>query len=347
MRPAILQTDSLNRVAFDPDAGAAHLETFFLHLSDPKHPRSVTLRLTLCSQGPKVPAQNGRFGEVEVIYTEAGKAPRLAKERWPVNRVQIDPERAGVGIGESNVQENASAGLVRADSSVISWDFKMAGAAPGYQSLPSQWLHRGARVTPKLCTPNPGSRIVRGRMEIWGGHSRHVPVTHIDLTGWDVMQGHRFGPDLRPHHAWVHCSAFTGAPADTYFEAYSGAIALGRLLRPQALLGRLVVGGKVFHFDTWRNLFGTAARCSPSDWQFSLQGPQGRVLAKVHAAPHQTAATVGLGTGGAQCHTFTNGLANLTVELQPTGEAPQTLQSSRAAYEVSLPAPRGALGAAA
>ena len=100
MKPPILQTDWLNRVAFKPDSSADQLETFFVHAVDPKHKNALSVWLNLSAHGKE------RHGEVRCIVS-VGNEHRVASERWPIQRVQIDPERAGVGIGESAIQEGA------------------------------------------------------------------------------------------------------------------------------------------------------------------------------------------------------------------------------------------------
>ncbi len=343
MRPAILQKDSLNRVAFNPTSDAAHLETFYLHVTDPKHSRSLSLRFSLCAKGDGTPAAQGRFGEVQAVVVEEGKAPRIATERWPLGRVQIDPERAGVGMGESVVGENFSQGVVRGENFSITWDFNMSDEVKGYAGLPASPLCGGRGATPKLATAHPGSRVSRGRLEIWHGLNRHVPVTRIDLSGWLGMQGHRWTDRASQHYAWVHTAHFKDAPLHCAFEAFAGQIRLNRFMQPHALLGRLVLGTEVFRFDSWRNLFGEAGSFSPTDWSFAMAGPQGSLQAKVKASPLVTAA-FNPGCGG-MC--FTNPLSTLKIELQPTHGAKRTLVSDRATYEVSQAAPRGAVQSAA
>ena len=339
MKPPVLQTDWMNRVAFRPDRLAPQSETFFLHAADPKRPRALWVRLNLFCDGKE------RYGDTQAVwFGEDGV--KIARERWPIQRVQIDPERAGVGMGESNIQDKTSTGLVRGPDFALSWDLSMRDECPGYRPLPAAWLYRSRMSSPAFCTPHPSARI-SGSMELWHGLARRAGVERIDLSAWRGMQGHRWGPQLPERAASVHCNSFTEAPKNVFFEAFSGSVKVGQLFNPQALMGRLWVDGQLYRFDTWKNLWGSASRFSPTGWAFELEGPQGKAKVTVTADPKRTAALTVPTAAGKVGHTFANRLAQLTVELTPLRGTPRTLHSDRAAFEVVQPEPRGALQTAA
>jgi hypothetical protein len=342
MIPPILQTDWMNRVAFDPESGSPQVESFYLKANDPKHPRAIWIRLSLYGAG------KDRYGETQAIYFDGAAGKNLvASERWPVGRVQIDPERAGVGIGESNIQEAASAGLVRGNDFALSWDLELEDDSPGYYPFPAEWLYRSRRVSSKIVTPHPSATVHLGALEVWHGLQRHVDHTRIDLAGWRAMQGHTWGSRLPERYAWAHCNTFKEAPAGSYFELYAGEVKLAGLLSPQALVGRLVLDREVYRFDTWRNLFGAPGRYSPTDWAFELQGPDGTLKGKVTATVQNTVALKDSSPGAASRHCFNSKLARLSLELTPLDGPKRLLTSEHASYETGQPEPRGALNTTA
>lgn len=334
MKPPVLQTDWMNRVAFQPDRLAPHSETFFLHATDPNHPRALWVRMHLFCDGKE------RHGETQAVwFGEDGI--KVARERWPIQRVQIDPERAGVGIGECNIQDKVSVGLVHGPDFAIGWDLGMVDECPGYKPLPADWLYKGRSSYPKFCTPHPSTRV-NGKLEIWKGLARRAGVERIELSKWRGMQGHVWGPYPAERTAWVHCNTFSEAPRNAFFEAFSGSMTVGKLLNPQALLGRLWVDDQLYRFDHWKNLWGTPGRFSPTGWAFELEGPQGKAKVTLSADPKRTAALTVAAPSGKPGHAFANRLGQLTLELAPLKGTPRTLHSDRAAYEVTQPEPRGA-----
>jgi hypothetical protein len=336
MRPAILQTDTLNQVAWQGSSRAPHFETFQLYLAHPTEPLAVALLFRLSAALPR------GFGEVEAILLEPGKPPRRASQRWPLGRMQSDPERAGIGIAENSLQHNASTGLVRGDDFAISWDVHLADEALGYAGMPALW----PGVTPKLYTPHPSSRVLRGKIEVWEGLSRHVPMRRLDVVGWHGMQGHWVSPAGTTPYAWVHSSQFDGHDGDPVsFEAFAGSAQLGPL-RPSAMVGRLLLGGQTYRFDGWRNLWASAPEATSTGWSFAMQGKQAKLRGSVRLLNQPPVLSTFTNIDGQSAHQQLSMLAGLELIVEPRHGLPQTLISQRATYVLQTAAAPAAAPAA-
>ncbi len=340
MRPALLQTDTLNQVAGTTWGRQPRLETFQLYLSHPEQRLAVALIFRLVGVG----AQG--FGEVEALVMQPDKPLRRAVQRWPLGRVQGDPERAGVGIAECSLQHNATFGLVRGEDFAISWELALADRTLGYAGLPEGF---GAlSLQPSLMTPHPASRVLRGKVEVWEGLGRRTAMHKLDLKGWLGMQGHWLQrPDPQPV-AWVHATHFEGTVSEpTTFEAYAGRFTVGRLLHPTALVGRLVVGGIPYRFDGWRNLFARPTEATTQSWSFEMRHGGAKLRASLTADEPATALSYPGPREGEQVATQLCMLAKLELIFEPHGGLPQTLVSQRATYltqKLLQAAPQAAAG---
>jgi hypothetical protein len=334
MRPAILQTDTLNQVVWAAPGRQPHFETFQLYLAHPQEAWAIALIFRLCATAQQ------SYGEVEAILIQPDRPPRRACQRWPLGRVQSDPERAGIGIAESSLQHNASQGLVRGDDFAISWDLNLADRSLGYAGLPAGWSPGG--ISPKLFTPHPCSHVLRGKIELWEGLSRHTPMHKIDLKGWHGMQGHWVQAPATQPYAWVHASQFEGPTSEPMsFEAFAGPLRLGPLVEPMALLGRLVVGGQTYRFDGWRNLFAGRPTFDAGSWSFSMQHRGAKLRGSVKIAGPAAVVAPRLDctqpAGAPACSQQIAMLARLELIFEPPKGLPQTLISQRATYLTQTP----------
>ena len=335
MKPPILQTNWHNRVAFRPSGTASCVETFTITVTDPRHPRALWLHFNLFAHHKE------RYGEVQAIFFDAatGEHHTTVAERFPADRIHIDPERAGVGIGENNIQESASVGRVQNHQCSLSWDFKFQNQAPAYLPLPQEWMYHSNLVQPKLCIPHPRG-LATGKVELWRGSGRHVPVTRFDISGWRVSQVHSWSKERVEQTAYITCSSFTDAP-EAYFQAFAAPMSIAKVFNPFAILARLVIGNEVYRFDTWRQLKNTPRRLSPTDWTFDLEGADGTLKGVFSATPKNTMASTLAHTNAGASHRFSTPFGQLRLELTSAQGRKRTLTSDTAAFSLIAPEPRG------
>jgi hypothetical protein len=327
--PAILQNNWLRRVMLDLEHPTPHVESFFIKANDPRHDRTLWLRLTLASDGRET------FGEAWGIYFDRQENLRIAiKERWPVSRIFADPERAGVGIGPCSLEEGRSYGLVQGDSHSLSWDLSFTDEAPEFRHLPSERLYRTKLVTTKVVSPHP-SATLSGRLELWHGKHRRADCVRIDLAGWRGMQGHHWGRRHADGYAWAHCNIFSESAEGAYFEAVSGRPKIGGILPANVSLGRLVIGDQTYRFDTWAGLGGRqSSDYGKLGWRFSLSGPDGSLTGEVQAKAADTVALEYSSPQEQPLYCLNSQLADLTLTLTPKHGASRSLHSGKATLEL-------------
>jgi len=327
MKPAITSANWLHRPMLDPDRPRPHVESFFIKANDPKHDRALWVRMTLLCDGRET------VGETWAVFFDRDRGRILAaKERWPANRIHVDPERAGLGVGPCNVDEGSSYGLVRGSGFSLAWRLALHDELPPYCALPFAGMYSSGLVSFKICTPHPSAEL-SGALEIWRGESR-ADCEVVDLSGWRGMLGHNWGKRHSPSYAWTHCNAFDEAPTGTFFEAFSARARVAGVLTPPVLLGRLVAFGQTYRFDTWRNLRSGETRHTPTSWRFQMSGPEGSLTAEVVGRREDTAGLTYSNPDGQPTQCLNSKLAELKLTLTPHTGASRMLHSHKAALEV-------------
>ncbi len=324
MKPPQLLPDWTNRVMFDPERTKRHVESFFIKANDPKARRAVWLKLTVFA-GPQ-----DSFGEVWGIWFDATCGHLAAKERFPITRVLVDPERPGIGIGESAIEERSSYGLVRGENMRLVWQLALHDELGAYRPFPAPWLYRSRLLSSKTTTPHPSARL-EGHLELWRGADREV----IDLSSWRGMQGHNWGKRHAERYAWSHCNQFEGVQGPTFFEAFAAQVRVAGMLTPPLSLGRLVLDGQTYRFDTFKSLRPVVAEFQPGFWRFVLRGPSGELAGRVESDPEHTLGLHYANPDGPVSYCLNSKLARLSLELRSRRGQTRKLVSERAALEVT------------
>lgn len=324
-----------NRPVFDPSGRDHHVESFFFKANDPQRRRALWTKLTLFANGKE------SYGETWAILFDADSGRhRAAKNRWGLEEVNIDPARGGVAIGSCIAEEGAGTahtrGLVTADDFSLSWDLRLDDELGPYRHLPADWLYRSRITGYKLLSPHPCA-AVSGRVEIWPGPAEGSERQMIAVDGWRGMQGHNWGRRHTERYAWSHCNLFeerAQAGEASFFEGFWARARIAGLPRAVSM-GRLVIRGRAYRFDTWRNLRGGRGEVTPTSWRFALDGPDGRLCGVVEGRPDDTVGLVYANPIGPPAHCLNTKIAELTLTLNPRQGEPITLHSDKAALEVT------------
>ena len=241
------------------------------------------------------------------------------------------------------MQESASVGRVQNHHFALSWDFKFQDQAPAYLPLPQEWMYHSNLVQPKLCVPHPRG-VASGKLELWRGSGRHVPVTRFDLSGWRVSQVHSWSSESVEQTAHITCPHFAEVP-EAYFQAFAAPMSIAKVFNPFATLARLVIGNDTYRFDTWRQLRDMPRRLTPTDWAFDLESADGTLKGVFSATPKNTVASALAHTHAGQSHRFSTPFGHLRLELTPSKGRKRTLTSETAAFSLIAPEPRGGANA--
>lgn len=323
MKAAQLQNEWHNRVNFDPDSTERHIESFWLKANDPSRRRALWIRFTLFANSSE------RHGATWAVLYDAGEI-LAAKETFPLERVCIDPERAGIGIGDCAFDGSRSHGLVHGNGFSVAWDFELRDDAPPHLLYPADWLYGNSLFPRKktLC-PHPDARFYG-----WVELSRNGRIEQVSLDGWRGMQGHVFGTRHIERYVWGHCNTFEDAEPPTYFDVGSGRVRVGTILTPVLTTGHLVLEGRTYRFDRVRELHRHESQFSPGSWTFTLHGPHGDLRGKVTSTKADTAGLTYENPHGTTAYCTTSMIASAEMELMPRRGDPICLRSESAALEV-------------
>ena len=339
MKPPILQTAWHNQVFCPPALPGTSNEAFVVGTLSPDGGAVLWLEFRL------VGAPAGRSGEAcaEVAATwvaSPGAAPRTVRQRYPIERVGIDPERAGVGIGECDLAEGCSSGRISDADGSIAWDFRWAPQAP-YLPLAGSDGGPLAGSTPHQWCAGAGGAAAAGRLEIWPGHGRHISPQRTQLEGWQVVQFHRWhGPGVEPAQAlplsalWAASAATQASPA---LRLLAVALPSGGLRgRRQVLLARLWRGEEVWPFDgPAQRQRGATSEVSGPAWSFTAQGPQGHLACRLDIPATCPPSELLADANGRRSRRLLAHQSGLEAELRPLGGgAPERLRFALALCEM-------------
>lgn len=341
MKPPVLQSHWYNRASFDPQGTADQVEAFHLRAIDPKTGKSLWVQLSLAGDAKQ------RSGTVRAVYTDptVGKTWKAAN-RFGADRIELDPERPGAGIGESIIEDGASVGIVRGNGFMLTWNVKIERGADAYLPLPSERLYRGTLLSTKFVSSMPLAKV-SGTIEVWTSfhnqneHSRDASENLTKLEGWSGVTGHTWGASYPERYAWAQCAQFDQAP-DAHLELYAAEMKLGGLIGrlPNLVLGalpatagRFVVGHEVYRFDSFTSMRRAQSAYGPQRWVFTLEGPDGVLEGKITARDDVAYGMVMDAPNGSS-HAAISPAADVTLTLRPRSGAPRTFTSTHGVLEV-------------
>ncbi|MBC7794730.1 MAG: hypothetical protein H7Z43_13585 [Clostridia bacterium] len=341
MKPPVLQAHWYNRASFDPQGHTDQIEAFHLRAVDPHTGKSLWVQLSLSGD------KNKRSGSVRAIFAD----PTVGKNwkgvnRFDADRIALDPERPGAGIGESAIEDGASNGIVRGDGFMLTWNLKVERLADTYLPLPSQRLYRGSLFSTKFVSSTPLASVT-GTVEVWTSfhhQSQHTRDSSENLTrveGWTGVVGHTWGSAYPERFAWAHCSQFDQAP-EAFFELYSAEVKLGGIIGPiPTTFGRLVVGDEVFRFDTFRTQRTAKSSYGPQRWVFSLDGADGSLEGRIEASDDVSYGMIVDAPNGTASNNAISPMADVTLALRPRVGVVRKFTSTRGVLEVGQTGDRG------
>lgn len=341
MKPPVLQSHWYNRASFDPQGHTDQVEAFHLRAVDPQTGKSLWVQLSLA--GDKVK----RSGSVRAVFTDptSGKTWK-GVNHFDADRISLDPERPGAGIGESIIEDGATNGILRGNGFMLTWNLKVQRAAEAYLPLPSQRLYQGSLLSTKFVSSMPLAKVT-GSIEVWTSfhhqneHTRDASENVTTVDNWSGVVGHTWGSSYPERYAWAHCAQFDQAP-NAFLELYAAEMKVGGILFPiptilgalPTTMGRFVVGHEVFRFDTFKSVRSAKSSYGPQRWIFTLEGPDGTLEGRI-TARDDVAYGMALDTpNGGTNHVALSPMADVTLTLRPRSGSPRHYTSTRGVLEV-------------
>lgn len=349
MKPPVLQSHWYNRASFDPQGSTDQVEAYHLRAVDPNTGKSLWVHLSLSGDKKK------RGGTVRAIFADPASGQTWkAVNRFGADRILLDPERPGAGIGESVIEDGASNGIVRGDGFSLTWNLKVQRSAEAYLPVPMQGLMRSSLLTTKFVSSTPLARV-SGTIELWTAfnhelaHTRDASENVIKVENWSGVVGHTWGASYPDRFAWAHCSQFDQEPTAS-LELMSAEMKLGGFLGklPNTILGalpttagRFVVGDETFRFDTLKTMATAKSSYGPQRWVFTLDGPDGQLEGKISARDDIAYGMVMDSPNDGSTYAAISPMADVTLTLRPRVGTPRHFTSTRGVLEVGQYGDRG------
>lgn len=312
-------SDWLGRSAIGGHEARVVNERFVLRLQDPVHPRALWICLRLGADGQA-------SCHVE-SFSDRARDNRSASEAWPLERTTLDPERAGLGIGECQLNSQSSQGLVRGGDFAVAWRFSFVGGTGSVPLLSRPGLYRPGWLSHKAAILAAGAAVTSGDLEVWHSLGRAADVSRMPLQGWRVSVHHVWGTGPFTRYALLDAPSFVGR--DGHLSAVTFDTRLLRLKALQPQQGVMRLDDTLLHFAGHKALWGQHAAPSEDAWTVGLTGGDGGLTGIVRLPPAARRAVVVAGERLWLCPT-----ATLEGTVAPAAGATAPLRAERVMIEV-------------
>ncbi len=330
MLRAVLHNEFQNHPHFDPDAPKAHNESFEIMASSPDGQTAFWTRISLVSKDGDTKIQT-----LATLYEKETDKIWAAQEEYGVKDLAIDLEREGMGAGHTYLQAGASHGEVHAENHHITWKFSINAALPPYLPLPKERFYRSSLLDAKIATPYPAATL-SGRLELWQKGYKNGKI--FNLEGWNAVQHHYWGKRMVENFALIHTSTIEGQ-SESFFEFIAASPKLAGFFSRKVNIGRLVLDGKIYRFDTCPHFRAVGAfDYKPSGWVFALTGPDGDLKGSIEKNETFARALPIKSADGKIINLLTSPLAKVEMFLTPKGEEERKLTSYTATYQMGTTA---------
>jgi hypothetical protein len=231
---------------------AAHYESFYLKVADPRTPRGAWIRYTVFKRAGELPC-----GSLWCTLWTGDEGALARKATLQPHELSAAPGEL-IKIGASRLT------LMRAVGSVdeASWELEFAGAGMMFPYLPREWMYRARVPRTKAVSLEPHATF-HGRVTV-GGQT-------LQIDGWPGMVGHNWGSEHAEGWVWLHGADFVEAP-ESWFDATIGRIKLGAVTVPWIANGGLWLDGRMYRVGGPIAVRSTSVNAQPTHCRFTLPG---------------------------------------------------------------------------
>lgn len=319
MKASQLETRPFGRVARDPEQMPEGFESFALEVTDRHLAWALYIRL-LVTGSHKAPV-----GQMTVSLLSRDHTTHLVhRERFGPKAIAVDPERFGLGLGETLLGEGRANGIAHLPNHTLHFDMAFSDTCPAMGILPAAWMYSSSLIALKHALVHPSARVDLGKIEIWEGVGRDAPRREVCLQGASVMLTHSWGHALRPTALWLRCARFEEAAVGACLEVYMGLWAAGPF-KPDAHLALLRLDGETHRFTSIADFFRKPVPTRENALSITFAGPSGAL--KLHASWEGRGTEVaGVGAASAGVH---HAFVKVTATFAPKRGPKRTLESQQ------------------
>ena len=234
------------------------------------------------------------------------------------------PAGAFIRIGDAVLQPGRATGAISSAELDASWDLAFDDAGEPFHHLPYERLYGARLPRTKLLSPYPSASF---------SGSVRVGETEVALDAWLGMVGHNWGAEHAERWVWVQ-GAFLHGDEPAYFDMAAGRIRLGPLQTPWVANGMLRLGAVEHRLGGFGRAWSTKVSEHPTSCAFQLAGKGVMVRGRVASEARNFVAWVYADPRGPEHNTLNCSIADLELELERDGGAPERMELiGAAAYE--------------
>jgi hypothetical protein len=296
-----------------------HVESYFVHLTDPARPRALWIRTTIYVglRDPEV-----ALAEAWAVAFDRHAGHLAVKTSVPFAKARfaaaaIDAEVDGVCLRADRTHGDVASGGRR-----VAWDLALTARRGGpIALLPYARLYDDDVPTSKITTPVP-DLVARGTV-VAGGAKWTV-------DGWPGLLGHNWGRRHPAAYAWGHASAWV-EERDFVLEGVTAALG-GHGPRVTLLAARH--RGSTFRWNGARAAFANDGTFTQRRWHFAARSREASIEGEMWATTEDFVGLHYENPGGAPLACLHAAPARARVHFAVRGRAPLTLHAPAAALEL-------------
>ncbi len=323
--------------AFEP-RGRPFFRYRTLRILEPKKQQALWLRFTLLT------STNGfrRLAEVAAIFYERDGERRMKKTALkqttplspgalPLPRLTASSSASDLTIGECQLTQSHSAGVIQSKNHRFSWNLHFAPTQPeSFNCIPEilsrfQAVRHSART---LCEElqATGTTQLDDQTLQWS----KAPGSQSDFAG------------ARASHSWVasHCNCFYDAPGGGQqqqrvpfiFDALRLKSRLGPLRLPAFSAFYFFYQGQHYFFNHLRDHFSLQSTTTLNSWEFKVDRKELSFRGTVQAEHRDFAGLTLEDTDGSLLYCASTALADLTLYIYRSGKLETTVYANGNAY---------------
>ena len=297
-----------------------HYESFYIKATQPGGGRGVWIRHTV----HKPPSADPTAALWLTLFDAEAPGPRAVKATFGADELSA-PEGAYIRIDGALLEVGRAAGEIAVPELPASWHLRFADEGEAFHHLPYARLYEAPLPRTKFLSPYPSARF-DGHLSVGG--------EEIEVASWPGMVGHNWGAEHAERWVWVQ-GAFLDGEEPAYFDLAAGRIKLGPVQTPWVGNGMLRIGGTEHRLGGLDRALSTKITEQPTSCAFRISGKGIRVGGRVSSEARNFVAWVYADPKGPEHNTLNCSIADLELEVERDGSAPQRLDLiGAAAYEL-------------
>jgi hypothetical protein len=301
---------------------AGHYESFFIKATRATGGQGVWIRHTV----HKPPGSDASASLWLTLFDSDAAGPRATKATFGAEELSA-PEGGYIQVDGAVLEPGHAAGAIANPELDASWDLRFDDPSGPFHHLPYDRLYDAPLPRTKFLSPYPSARF-DGTVTVGG--------SRIEVGGWPGMIGHNWGAQHAERWVWIQGANLAGQEGSC-LDLAAGRIKVGPLTTPWVANGLLRIDGAEHRMGGFGRMRSTKLDEQPTSCSFQVPGEEVRLRGRVSAERRDFVAWVYGDPKEGEHHTLNCSIADLELEIERPGHAPERVElSGGAAYEIGM-----------